>query len=1449
MKLNKGLFRDVSLEEQPSNTWIGGTNMVLSNKYTELLNEPGFTEISSNLGTIIGIIKMPNEFVIFTILDGAIQNSEIGIVRNGEYKIILRADFNFNTNYPVFGEYYYNYKNELIIYFSDKYNTPKVLNVDNIPFPVTSKGEIVNPADIVKTEMFSQFKNPTFKLKSVLESGGNLPSGSYYLTLQYELPDGSYSNFVQISNPITIYKDTSSMPFYTIGGCEDNTTTTKAISIIVNNIDFNFSAFRFGIIHKTLSSINCYVSESFYVESNSNNYIINTIDGLETIQLSDILVHSTYYTKIGSMVNIKDQLWIGDVEVSEELRYQKYANNIKLEYVYEHEVGLDKFKGSHKDPLILFDRKSFMPGEVMAFYIRFNYRGGNKVTNAFHIPGRPPVANDYAAADAEGLSIKSGSKKFHFEDTCSNTELSYWENENERYPNDQEYNGAYDYDNNPIIGGVDLTNGGDPVKVRHHRFPSVKYLHNQFGFVGEKASSYTEEINNNGAFIHSINGYTKELKFNYSYGNIGVMTAGNTIFTNTTSDSLTSYVNFNVSGGMVFLKANGVGWFDNVAGKALFKIYHNEIEIYSQEILTVDPHYPTNFSFQRSENITLNPSDTIRVSLTFVSIEYGNSNINAFISLNEGSFYNLVLTFSGANSNIDSNIVSKVLGIKVTNLYIPQYILDNCDSYEILYATRNNNNSIVLSQGMFTQKLSLDDTDVYDRFYDYDSISLDRSIAPSHISFEGYLAEQVYTGSSYSFTAYTDSKKYTKVLQSAYLDTDAKFGVVDNQYREKSIYVQTSNNYAKAFTGKVLAPGDPTTYGVYNGILATMYSLKSDVYLNYSNESLSRTGYVIPILNNIPGYVESPEIYGGDVTISLLGISRSLASATPPDVTDPNYWEYFRYVYNTIPIYSINNPGLRYKGKQLNERFYPNFNYLDNIEGLGDKYYGKHLLTGSGHYWDILKDTFSYIALYQVPEYRSLNNFTMINNIEPVIVFNHKFNYNTRFPFRVHKSIKQNIDSKYQNWRKFLPDEYYESTSNKGRIIELATDGEDLLILHEHTLLIAKVTSELKIDDVTTVSLGNSNIFDSAPMEIMYNKIGYVGCQSKFAVLNIPDGILIVDRRQGKIFIYKKYTIEEISAYGMESFFTNTLQYSDNLLNNYVYLFDDGDLVLFDDSQPVEYAIATLDQKRSIDNPYTQFGIHATWDDKYSRILITKRSTNVNTLGNDSFTISYYPEIKAWGFFHEYTPTMSLYNKNGFYLLHSNNIYKGNSANRNYYFNEYKGLYIDVVFNTPFHLYKLFNAITWITRYISDGLEYRTKTFDKIELFTKDQYSGSITLSTNTINDVNTLSKSQFFDKYKTSKANFYEFNIRNIGDTWNYNHVRDILLGKNVNLINKDNVNILNNSNLILSDNWEEHNLLSHPYMVVRLSLNPTTPVGEEYPIVNFKLLDITTTSTIIKR
>jgi hypothetical protein len=1455
MKLNKGLFRDMSLEEQPNNTWVGGKNLVLSNKYNEIHNEPGFSKIIDESGdaVIIGIIPTSSEFVIFKYYnEGTNYPNEIGIYRNNAYIKILQADLNFNLNYPIFGEYYYNYNNELIVVWSDNYNKPRICNLDNLPFIVTANNDIIDPNDTHHLDLFSSFKTPVYTLEDVVESGGSLNAGIYYISLQYELNDGSYGNFLTVSNPITIYKDTSGLNFYSIAGCDDNESTSKAIKIRVGNLDNRYTKFRFGIIYKTKSSIQCYTTGSYAINSYVNTFYIPSLLGLSSINLSDIIVRNTYYDKIGCMTSIDNVLWVANVQITPELKYQKYANNIQVKYVYETQVALDGFKGSHKDPVMLFDRKSFMPGEVYALYIRFRYRGSNKVTQAFHIPGRDITGEELTPGDTMAKSISSDALRFHMDDTCNaNGVMSYWHNINERYPEDTEFDGRFDYDGQPIVGGRNLKQ----TQIKHHKFPTSRYLNNEFGLIQPVNNDLINYTSLTSPINFNINpSYHKRIGFNsYSFNTSYISNQG-TVFTNNTNSPLSIAVTIGVNGYVNFVNTyydpdQGVV-VEPILGSIKCQVLHSSGSnltsgiVYDQlGVLVPNETYEgigtIPYFFTSTFSVVLQPNEFISFQIDGIaSLSSGittiNVNDNSLILLN---LLNLV------NDQYAGLVTGKILGIKLENVFIPEYIANECDSFEVLYAKRDNNNQTVLSQGMLSTRL---DTSIQtlNRFYEFDLTSLTKSFKATHIQADGYIPFKKITNGSEVITPYTHANKYAKIINSQYLLNDAKYEIVDNLHREGSIYLDLGIEYINYPTQTSEEFEGITIRGIKNNILGTLCTFKPDMYLGFTNQELINTGKLYPIINS--GINQSAVVYGGDVTYSLLGTTRYFRYSGTEESYESNE---IAIVYNMFPIYSVLNPGLRYKGKQINELFYPAFNFINNKVGIGTSTIG-NLFWQAGSYWEMLHAKYEYLHIVQVPEYYSNNLlYTSSNDIEPTLIYNYKNKFNSKFPFRLHKSLKQFEEVKVINWRTFKPAEYYESVSNRGHIHQLSTDGNDLLILHKYSLFVVRNITSLNINENIVASLGNSELFGTKPIEIMYNGVGYVGCQSKFATLKFKYGVLIIDRQSKKIFIYSNLKVDEITVYGLYDSLQDIIQYDDELLDEYVYYFDDGNIVQFDDETPVEYRVATLQEKLDIDNPFTQFGIHATWDEEYSRILITQVHADSATLDNNSFTLSYYPEIKVWGFFHDYIPKYSFYNRNGHFLINDNaDIYKGGNTNlRTKYFNNYESIYIDVVFNTPLHMDKLFQSLQWATTLLVNNKERKDLTFDKIIIFNATRYSNIL----NIISD--------------TTNANF---NTRNTAGVWRFNELRDVLLNKDVEVININNINLLNSiDNENLATNWYDKNLMIDKYIVVRLSLNTldlldlvTEAPDPEQPQVNsgdpiivavahFKLYDITASSNIIKR
>lgn len=150
----------------------------------------------------------------------------------------------------------------------------------------------------------------------------------------------------------------------------------------------------------------------------------------------------------------------------------------------------------------LFRKKSFRRGDVYALYISFILNDGTE-TMAYHIPGRAsnqigdgPITEktaleDYASSatnyvgmsTTEILSVVPSAKTYQIFDTTildisDTTNMSYWENENETYPDTEDFDvWTVDSQGNALQTTTTLRNK----QVRHHKFPSNK--NDDFGYI------------------------------------------------------------------------------------------------------------------------------------------------------------------------------------------------------------------------------------------------------------------------------------------------------------------------------------------------------------------------------------------------------------------------------------------------------------------------------------------------------------------------------------------------------------------------------------------------------------------------------------------------------------------------------------------------------------------------------------------------------------------------------------------------------------------------------------------------------------------------------------------------------------------------------------------------------------------------------------------------------
>ena len=140
----------------------------------------------------------------------------------------------------------------------------KILNIKDLPFEVDNNYELVKSNEIVLIKQFIPFKSPIFVLKNVDNSGGNLKSGVYYVSIQYKLHDGTYTNNSDLSNPIIIVKSSYKEEWENFNGDYEEVSTNKHIELNIHNIDILFKQYKVNIIHKGLNInfINLFIADN-----------------------------------------------------------------------------------------------------------------------------------------------------------------------------------------------------------------------------------------------------------------------------------------------------------------------------------------------------------------------------------------------------------------------------------------------------------------------------------------------------------------------------------------------------------------------------------------------------------------------------------------------------------------------------------------------------------------------------------------------------------------------------------------------------------------------------------------------------------------------------------------------------------------------------------------------------------------------------------------------------------------------------------------------------------------------------------------------------------------------------------------------------------------------------------------------------------------------------------
>ena len=400
-----------------------------------------------------------------------------------------------------------------------------------------------------------------------------------------------------------------------------------------------------------------------------------------------------------------------------------------------------------------------------------------------------------------------------------------------------------------------------------------------------------------------------------------------------------------------------------------------------------------------------------------------------------------------------------------------------------------------------------------------------------------------------------------------------------------------------------------------------------------------------------------------------------------------------------------------------------------------------------------------------------------VADIKPAIPYPLRETDPTIFETRVQRSAKADNTSLIDNYRVFLALQFKDLPRNRGSLHKLVTLN-NLLYLHtEDSLFRTKGKQSLKMSDGTESFVGSGDIFAQEPDELIQTKFGYGGTQSQWVSIVTKHGYFCMDYRNRRVFLMKDQ-LYDIGKSGLESWFQDNIPYA---LENY--------------GLPTDF-----------DNPILGIGFTAMYDERYDRIILTKRdlkptktfisnfsaegsiitnpigtvmwsdTTNsfITTAGGTlsevqftdptyftktGWTASYNVESNVWVSFHDYIPYK--YTRIKDTLVSFN---EGSSEIWLHKSEENRGRFYDVDYSTEFEF--IYNAgkdsdkVFYSFEYTVDVTDEHAPTIDGGKLRHDHGFNSFYVYTTHQISDEQPIE---------------YMINTRRVGNEWKINKFRDL--------------------------------------------------------------------------
>ena len=498
-----GMNRNTNRIKTPTGMWEFARNILLKKGWKSISNEYGADEEATIPGNYIGSISTNEETVIFS-LDGGF--SCIGLTKKENpnvYVPIIRSIYlGFKINRPIEGVFLYNYNKELIIVFSDGVfkdsNPPRLLNLTDLDLDLDVNYELVSPADLNLINLFNSSQEAQIELDYGNEIALDLKV--VYITYTYILADGvSTTGFYPVHH--------LAYPYH-----KWNKEIQRSIIVNITELDPKYAKIKLGLLVNTGGGLVGYESPIFDFNSSNLSIEITSLSTYTSISPDLLVVSTIFYSRVKTMTLQNNQLVFGNVAIDNQFALQKYINQLELGI----ELATD-------NPEYL-SHPNLCPDEVYAIYIQPQLKT-SEYLEAYPLIGPNPVSasertllgdSELTALGlknaTEGLAVDTW-RQFHIKNTGgfvlpppydeldpAHKELTwgYWENE-ETYPNNEEFNSTIDYAGDPL-SGVDLRS----TPIKYFRVPGLDRITEKYNCTIGNTDNIICKANNESVFYGGI---------------------------------------------------------------------------------------------------------------------------------------------------------------------------------------------------------------------------------------------------------------------------------------------------------------------------------------------------------------------------------------------------------------------------------------------------------------------------------------------------------------------------------------------------------------------------------------------------------------------------------------------------------------------------------------------------------------------------------------------------------------------------------------------------------------------------------------------------------------------------------------------------------------------------------------------------------------------------------